>query len=61
MSTSRRFATGCSLTLRPRPRGGAVEAHDTGRVLTLQPRKPRAQAPRRISFDHQPNELMESA
>jgi len=48
-----------SLTLQP-ARSGAVGADDMGRVLWLQPRKPRARVPRRISLDHQPHELIES-
>jgi hypothetical protein len=39
-----------SFVLQPRPHGDDVQADDTGRVLTLQPRKPQAQVPRRISF-----------
>jgi hypothetical protein len=50
-----------SFALQPRPRSDDVQADDTGHVLTLQPRKPRARAPRRISFDHQTDELVESS
>jgi hypothetical protein len=50
-----------SFVLQPRPHSDDVQADDTGRVLTLQPRTPRAQGPRRISFDHEPTELVQSS
>lgn len=61
MANLRRSAAGRSVVLHRRPRRGTVQADDRGRVLILQPRQPRAHAPRRISFDHQPHELVERA
>lgn len=50
-----------SFALRPRSSSDDVKADYGGRVLTFQPRKPEARVPMRVSFDHQPGALIESA